>query len=173
MGVDSYNDFAQQIPKNVRSEFISFSLGTTMKICIVGGGNAAHTLAALFPYKGHETYVFASYADEAERLKKGCDEQGGIIANFAAENTPSGEVKGTPKVISKDAADVVPQADVLILPLPSFAYSPVLKSLKPHLRQGQFIGVLLAKEDSIGWPGKSLENLLSPSPSLPLCPCLS
>ena len=112
-----------------------------MKICIVGGGNAAHTLAALFPYKGHETYVFASYADEAERLKKGCDEQGGIIANFAAENTPSGEVKGTPKVISKDAADVVPQADVLILPLPSFAYSPVLKSLKPHLRQGQFIGV--------------------------------
>mmetsp|Transcript_46123 Transcript_46123/g.116126 ORF Transcript_46123/g.116126 Transcript_46123/m.116126 type:complete len:402 (-) Transcript_46123:233-1438(-) len=112
-----------------------------LEVCIVGGGNAAQALAALIPFKGVKTTMWASFQDEAERLNKGIAEQGHMKAIFAPHNDPAGEVTGKPRLISKDAKDVVPTADVLIMPLPSFAYPSVLEALKPHLRKGQFIGV--------------------------------
>lgn len=43
--------------------------------------------------------------------------------------------------MSKAAADVVAGCNVIILPLPSFAYRSVLEELKPHLKPGMHIGV--------------------------------
>ena len=111
------------------------------RVCVIGGGNAAHVLAALLPSRGIPTNILASYGDEAERMARGVAEQGYIVAEFAAHNDPSGTVIGTPENISANAADVVPGSDVLIFPLPSFAYPGVLKELKPYLRKGMFIGV--------------------------------
>ncbi len=112
-----------------------------LRVCVIGGGNAAHALAALLPSRGIRTNVLASHSDEAERMAKGVAEQGHIVAEFAEHNDPSGTVIGTPDRISAYAADVVPDSDVLILPLPSFAYASVLKELKPCLRKGMYIGV--------------------------------
>ncbi|KNC80572.1 hypothetical protein SARC_07071 [Sphaeroforma arctica JP610] len=42
--------------------------------------------------------------------------------------------------ISKDVS-IVEDADVLIMPLPSFAYWDILKGIKSHLREGQYICV--------------------------------
>jgi len=39
----------------------SASTSTTKKICIAGGGNAAHALAALLPYKGYETSMYCPF----------------------------------------------------------------------------------------------------------------
>ena len=112
-----------------------------LRVCVIGGGNAAHALAALLPSRGIATNVLASHSDEAERMAKGVAEQGHIVAEFAAHNDPSGTVIGTPDRISAKAADVVPDRDVLILPLPSFAYASVLKELKLFLHKGMYIGV--------------------------------
>jgi len=50
-------------------------------------------------------------------------------------------VKGTPEKVSKFAKDVVAGCNVIILPLPSFAYRSVLEELKPYLAKGTHIGV--------------------------------
>jgi len=111
------------------------------KILIVGGGNAAHAMAALFPSRGLKTNMLANYADEADRINAGIKEQGYIGATFADHNTPKGLVKGCPEKVAKTAAEVLPGCNVVILPLPSLAYRSVLEELKPHIQPGTFIGV--------------------------------
>lgn len=120
---------------------IQIDLKEKLRVCIIGGGNAAHTLAALFPSRGILTNVLAAHGNEADHMAKGIAEQGYIVAEFAEHNEPSGTVIGTPEKISADAAKVIPGSDVLILPLPSFAYPSVLKELKPYLHKGMYIGV--------------------------------
>lgn len=116
--------------------------GHMVKVCVVGGGNAAHALGALLPFKGFETTMYCPFRDEADRINTGMKEQGGyLLAKFASHNNPSGGIKGSPSVVSKNAADVVPQADLIIMPLPSFAYPTILEGLKPCLRAGQILCV--------------------------------
>ena len=110
-------------------------------VCVIGGGNAAHTLAALLPYRGITTRVLAPYGDEAARMQAGVKQQGYMEAEFASHNHVAGLVTGVPEIISADAAEVIPGCDVLLLPLPSFAYQNVLETIKPHLKPGMAIGV--------------------------------
>jgi len=117
------------------------TLVQSTKVVIVGGGNAGHALAALLPHKGFPTTMYCPFEDEAERMRAGIAEQGHVIARFASHNDPAGDITGAPLKISKDPAEVIPQADVIIMPLPSFAYIPVLEDIKAHLQPGQRICV--------------------------------
>ncbi|UTW45955.1 NAD/NADP octopine/nopaline dehydrogenase family protein [bacterium SCSIO 12696] len=119
---------------------ISFSVENPT-VCVIGGGNAAHVLAALLPSRNISTRVLATFGDEANRMAAGVAEQGHLIAEFAAHNAVAGTITGTPEQISADAAEVIPGSDVLLLPLPSFAYASVLETIKPYLKPGMAIGV--------------------------------
>lgn len=112
-------------------------------VCIIGGGNAAHALAALLPFQGYEkTTMYCPYKDEAKRINDGLAEQDGfMIADFASHNTPSGIIRGKPMLVSKDPQEVIPDADVLIMPLPSFVYPSTLQDIKPYLHDGQILCV--------------------------------
>lgn len=111
-------------------------------VCIIGGGNAAHTLAALLPHQGYETRMFTPYKDQADQINAGLLEQGGCMyADFAPHNQPSGLIKGKPILVSKNPADVIPNSDVLIAPLPSFTYTSTLTDIKPYLHEGQTLCV--------------------------------
>eukprot|EP01134_Creolimax_fragrantissima_P004471 CFRG4471T1 len=110
------------------------------KVCIVGGGNAGHALAAMLPDKGFETYWYASYGDEADRIKKGISKNGCIRATFHSTDDKVTEVSGKPVEVSADAS-IVQGADVLVMPLPSFAYWDILKAIKPFVRPGMYICV--------------------------------
>merc|ERR1712137_581115 len=116
------------------------SFGKT--VCITGAGNAAHVFIPYFVNQGFEVTVFASFKDEAERLQKGCDENGGITIFDRQDPSNTFEYKGMPKAISKHAADVIPQADYIIAALPSFAIGPTLSAIKDHLKQGSIIFVM-------------------------------
>ena len=84
--------------------------------------------------------MFCPFRDQAEQIREGIAEQDGyMIANFASHNTPLGIVKGKPTVVSKDAKDVISDADVIIMPLPSFAYPSTIEGIKPYLKEGQII----------------------------------
>jgi len=117
----------------------------SLKICIAGGGNAAHALAALLPSQGYETTMFAPFQDQAQQIAEGMASQDGyMIADFASHNNIpkySGRIQGRLTKISKDAADVIPDADVIFMPLPSFAYPSMLESIQPHLRPNQILCV--------------------------------
>jgi hypothetical protein len=107
-------------------------------VCV---GNAGHALAALLPFKGYDTTMFCPYQDEAERIKQGTQEQGGyLLAKFTPHNDPAGDVKGAPNVISKHAKDVIPHADLIIMPMPSFAYPVILDAVKDFFERGTNFG---------------------------------
>ena len=111
------------------------------QVCIVGGGNAAHALAALLPSRGIRTVWYASYGDEAEKINVELDKHQAISATFASHNTPNGQIQGRPEIVSANAEDVIPTSDVLLLPTPSFAYAPILHEIRDHVQKGTFIGV--------------------------------
>jgi ketopantoate reductase len=108
------------------------------QICIIGGGHAAHTLAALLPSRGIRTVWYVPFEDEAERIKAKLREKDDVIyATFA-----DGRVKqGRPVIVSAEASDVIPASDVLLMPVPSFAYGPNFERIKDCVRPNTFIGV--------------------------------
>lgn len=112
-----------------------------LSVCVVGGGNAAQAMAALFPHRGIACDVFAPYGEEAKGIRNGLEEQGHIRAEFASHNDPAGTVRGRPNRVSEHPDEVIAQADVIILPLPSFAYVPVFEQIGPHLEPGTLVGV--------------------------------
>ena len=108
-----------------------------LRLCVCGGGNSAHVMAGLCASRGIPVDFFAPFEDEAERLDEGMREAGGIKVLM-----PDGSaVLGTPGKASKNAADVVPQANVVFLPLPSIAYRTVLEGIAPYLAPGTIIAV--------------------------------
>ena len=111
------------------------------RVCIVGGGNAAQTMAALFPHMGIECDLYAPFADEAQKLIEAIEEQGFIEARFAPHNSPSGVVRGRPSKISAEAKEVIPDADIILLPLPAFVYENLFGQIGPYLKKGALVGV--------------------------------
>jgi hypothetical protein len=108
-----------------------------LRLCVCGGGNSSHVMAGLCASRGIPVDFFAPFEDEAERLEQGMREAGGIKVLM-----PDGSsVLGKPGKASKNAADVVPQANVVFLPLPSIAYRTVLEGIAPHLAPGTIIAV--------------------------------
>lgn len=62
-----------------------------------------------------------------------------MIADFASHNTSPGIVKGKPTLVSENPADVIPDADVLLMPLPIFVYPFPLKDINPCLHIEQML----------------------------------
>lgn len=129
-------------PRLSNNTIATMSPLTKPKICVAGGGNAAHALAALLPHQGYETSLFAPFQDQAQQITEGMASQDGyMMADFASHNVPSGRIQGRLSKISKDAKDVIPEADVILLPLPSFAYPSMLHDIKPYLQPNQILCV--------------------------------
>uniref|UniRef100_A0A6U3F038 Opine dehydrogenase domain-containing protein n=1 Tax=Lotharella globosa TaxID=91324 RepID=A0A6U3F038_9EUKA len=123
-------------------------------ICVVGGGNASHVLIPYFSSKGHTVTVFAGHSDEAKRLSEAMAKHGGITVFDRCNPKNIREYKGKPDMISRDPRNVVPQADIVVMALPSFAFRPVLKQIKAHLKDGAIV---------FGMPGQGGLDLVSRS----------
>mmetsp|Transcript_38842 Transcript_38842/g.120822 ORF Transcript_38842/g.120822 Transcript_38842/m.120822 type:complete len:416 (-) Transcript_38842:298-1545(-) len=111
-------------------------------VCICGAGNAAHVFSSLLVSWGCKVTVFADFMDEAERFRAAVEGNGGVLVKDRSDPSNVREFRGKPDVVSKDAADAVPQADIIIVALPSFAMRNVFTGLKPHLKQGAIIFVM-------------------------------
>jgi len=118
------------------------STSTKGTVCVCGGGNSAHVFIPYFAKNGYDVTVFADFGDEAERLKKGMEENGGILVHDRCDPSNIIEYKGSASVCSKDPAEAVPQADYIVIALPSFAIKNVLTGLKPHLKDGAIIYIM-------------------------------
>jgi hypothetical protein len=126
-----------------------------MRICICGGGNAAHVMAS---YMGARddlwVGVFAPYQDEAERFLDGLN-----ASDKGVQCHSRGQVTcGRPDVVSALAKDVVPAADVILVPLPSFAHVDTLKAIGPYLKDGCIV-VALPGQGGFNWVAR---NTLGP-----------
>jgi len=109
------------------------------KICVVGAGNASHVFMADLAHRGYAVDVFEGYGDQAGRLNDALEDGGGIRVIDRSVPRDVHEYTGRPDRVSSDPAEVVPGADVLLMPLPSFAFRDVFRAIRPHLTPGTTI----------------------------------
>ena len=99
-----------------------------MRIAICGGGNVAHVLAGLLSQrKGLEIRVLTRKPDLWGESIRVLDDQ-------------ERSTTGRPHLISNQASEVIPGADLVILALPAYARAAVLKTIAPHLTGNVWVG---------------------------------
>ena len=112
-----------------------------MQVTICGGGNAAHTLAALISARrGYRVNVYTPLNDEVQRWRQGIEAWGGITAV-----SHDGVLVGCPDRVSDDPSAVVPGSQLVLLALPAFAHEIIIHDIAPHLDDGAWVGALPAR----------------------------
>ena len=112
-----------------------------MNITVCGGGNAAHTLVGVLAAQPElNVNLFTPYGEEAWRWQENLEAGGELILQ-----TPEGELRGRPQVVSDRPEEAVAGADLVLISLPAFAHETILNSVAPHLGEGAWVGVLPAR----------------------------
>ena len=123
-----------------------------MRVCICGGGNAVHVMASDMGTRDDLWVgIYAPYQDEAERFQAGLDAAGGFVSRRLRGDVTHGE----PDAVSAEAADVVPGADVVLIPLPSYSHEGTLQAITPHLKEGCII-VALPGQGGFNWVARNI-----------------
>mmetsp|Transcript_110367 Transcript_110367/g.213761 ORF Transcript_110367/g.213761 Transcript_110367/m.213761 type:complete len:537 (+) Transcript_110367:59-1669(+) len=109
-----------------------------MRVCVCGAGNGAQAIIAFLASQidRYEVSVFAGHGDEAARLQKmfSVDEKGITVID---QSNPEEvvEYSGKPAIVTKNPADVIPFADVIVVVVPGFALQTVFTQIEPHVRR--------------------------------------
>lgn len=111
----------------------------SVKVCVCGGGNGAHTLSGLAASRaGVEVRVLTLFADEAERWTKALD-SGDLTVVVNEKDGTQTEVTSRPKVITKDPQVAISGADVIILTVPAFAHEGYFRAMEPYIQDAALI----------------------------------
>lgn len=102
-----------------------------MHIVCCGGGNAVHVLASILTTdhtipEHHQVSIWTLVEDEVVRF----------TSNSGIQTLQDGRatIVGQPvSNVTSDPAQVIPQADVILLALPAFVHNLYLKALAPYL----------------------------------------
>lgn len=112
---------------------------STLRVSILGAGNAGLTAAYHLSQQGTIAVCLYGAPGFDEQLDA-IAEAGGIRARAEKEGAPlllAGLAR--PHTLTRSLAEAAAFADVLILPVPSFAQEALFLELLPHLRDGQLI----------------------------------
>jgi hypothetical protein len=111
--------------------------GPDRVLAICGGGNAGHALAVVISkgFSAHIDWLVGS-PEKAALLRRGLSRGGlrstGVITAEADRL----------RTISHDPAEVIPNADIVLLAVPAFAHAGVLLRIGPHLGDATPVGCL-------------------------------
>ncbi|HIB54589.1 MAG TPA: hypothetical protein EYO39_07260 [Nitrospirales bacterium] len=105
-------------------------------IVVCGSGNASHACVGEFSSNGFTVDVFVPFQNEAERWNATIARTG---IDLIIDNPDGSQIIGHPRNVSKHPADIIPGADIIVLPLPDFSLEPVLTAMKDYLRPGAII----------------------------------
>ncbi len=121
------------------SRFLSWpSDSSRLVVTIIGAGNLAHVFCGLLGARTSELSVNI-LSRKADQIAESMTTKG-VRVNF-----PDGSaVVGKVAKVSSDPRDVIPQADFVILTVPSHGRPAVMKSIAPHLSRTRpvFVGVM-------------------------------
>jgi hypothetical protein len=107
-------------------------------VCIVGGGNSAHILVPFLAESGHRVHLLTRRPHDWHDIVA-CE-----LTNAHTNEVLRTHI-GKIDVISSDPAEVIPDADVVILCMPVHSYRPSLESLAPFLNREKkeiFVGAM-------------------------------
>lgn len=115
-----------------------------MKICICGGGNLGHVVSGFLAAKGQCRVSLLT-------------RQVARWQNTISVHTPNeGVLTGTIDRISDKPADLIPDADVVLLCLPGFSIREELLRIRPFLKSGTAVGSVVS---STGFFFEAMEHL--------------
>ncbi len=119
------------------------------RACVLGGGNSAHVTAALIAsHPDWECNIYSGFRDEAERISEGVA-RGGIQACYSAQDGAH-VVVGVPKAVSRNAVEVVPGCQLLILCMSAQGYDDTARAIAPHVDEGALIGTICGS-NGVDW----------------------
>lgn len=106
-------------------------------LAICGAGNAGHALAVAASRNPEYDIVWLVRSEEkAQLLRHGVFGDG--LRSTGAIQARAGAVRA----ISADPAEIVPDADIVILAVPAYAHAPILQRIAPHLKRDAVIGAI-------------------------------
>jgi hypothetical protein len=127
-------------PRATKSR-VSRSSGTRNPVlAICGGGNAGHALAVVASqtFDGDVDWL-VNADDKAEVLRDRVATEGlsstGVISEHADKL----------RTISSDPAEVIPEADMVMIVVPAYAHTAVLERISPYLKETVLLGCLPAR----------------------------
>lgn len=103
-----------------------------MKICICGGGNLGHVTAG---------FIAAAGNDEVRILTRRPDRWGRTLL---IDTPDRGTIEGRLACVSANAAEVVPDADIVLLCLPGFSIASTLGEISPYVSASTIVGSIVS-----------------------------
>ncbi len=120
-----------------------------MKVCICGGGSLGHVISAWTAAKGKAEVSVLTGRPQ-------------LWSSSVAVDTPTGEVlTGQLARVSDDPAQVVADADIVLLCYPGYCIREILLKIRPHLRTDAFVGSVVS---STGFFFEALDVLSDSQP---------
>jgi hypothetical protein len=113
------------------------TLGRRSVLAICGGGNGGHALAVVASqnFDGDIDWLVGS-EEKADLLRRGMSVDGlqstGVIRGSAHRL----------RTISADPAQVIPNADIVMIVVPAFVHAMVLRRIAPHVSEATTVGCL-------------------------------
>lgn len=101
-----------------------------MKITVIGGGNVGHFLLALIGSKGHEAMVYTSKPEKWSKSVESYDTMHDVLT------------VGKLAKASNDPKEVITPAEMILVALPSNAYTKVFMPIKEYIRDGTIVGFI-------------------------------
>ncbi len=108
---------------------------SSMKVAVMGGGNASHTIAADLTLKGLTVNMF-----EMEKFAHA------MRTVFETREIEMSGVAGTGKarlnLVTSDIREAIEGVEIIFIPLPGFAVTPYAQILAPHLEEDQIVLII-------------------------------
>lgn len=134
------------------ASLVTSVLTNSLTTCIVGGGNSAHVLIPFLTEAGHHVNLLTRRPADWHEVIYAEDTDGhtGIV-----KHTHAGRLEKK----SSDPADVVPDADIIMLCLPVHQYRPALDRIAPYLNRDKqvFVGTMYGQA-GFNWMVHAMEH---------------
>jgi len=106
-----------------------------MKVAVMGGGNASHTIAADLALKGMTVNMF--------EMEKFANPMRGVFETHEIEiSGVAGSGKATLNRVTTNIQEAIEEVEIIFIPLPGFAVSSYGQILAPHLREDQIVLIM-------------------------------
>lgn len=107
-------------------------MGNKQKVCVIGSGNGAFTVAAKLSLGGSDVILW-DCPEFKENLEAIRDER----KIYVEENGERREA--ILYMVTGDMKEALDEADIILVVIPSFAFAKTAKSMVPYLRNGQYV----------------------------------
>lgn len=107
-------------------------MGNKQKICVIGSGNGAFTVAAKLSLAGKDVILW-----DCSEFKENLD---AIRENKKIYLEEDGKhLEATLYMVTEDMKTALDEAGIILVVIPSFAFAKTARAMVPYLREGQFV----------------------------------